>query len=315
MINGETAMSRIDPSQLTEAQMRAFNAIARERSFSKAARFLGVSQPAVTQQVRKLEQTFEVVLFERRGSGGVDMTEIGQRLFRVTQALDDINAMALGVLRRQRTTTSGRLRIATASPQVFMPLLARFRARYPNVDLDVFAGGTHDALNKLIDREADIGLFPLSGDDPRFLSRPVVRQRLMALVPSGHALASRASIGLQELVSQPVIFRTSASFTQTLTEEALREQRIAVHPALRLQSREAAIEAVANSIGVGFILSEDMTGDPRIKPVKLARVHKTVMEGVVCLKQRFELSPINDFFNFAVEQDGVATVARERHHA
>ncbi|MEO1226827.1 MAG: LysR family transcriptional regulator [Pseudomonadota bacterium] len=306
-------MSRIDPFQLTEAQMRAFNAIARERSFSKGARLLGVSQPAVTQQVRKLEQAFEVVLFERRGSGGVDLTEIGQRLFRITQALDDINAMALGVLRRQRATTSGRLRIATASPQVFMPLLARFRARYPDVDLDVFVGGTHDALNKLIDREADIGLFPLAGNDPRLLSRPVVRQRLMALVPSGHKLASRASVSLPELVSHPMIFRTSASFTQTLADEALRDQRIAVHPALRLQSREAAIEAVANGIGVGFILSEDMTGDPRIKPVRLARVHKTVMEGVVCLKQRFELSPINDFFNFAVEQQGATTVKGGRH--
>ncbi|MEM7442797.1 MAG: LysR family transcriptional regulator [Pseudomonadota bacterium] len=294
-------MSRINPYRLSEAQLRSFNAVARERSFSRGARLLGVSQPAVTQQIRKIEHMFEVDLFERRGSGGVDLTEIGQRLFRVTQALDDINAMALGVLQRQRSTTSGLLRIATASPQVFMPFLAQFHQRYPEVNLDVFAGGTHDALNKLIDREADVGLFPLSGEDPRFLSRPVIQQRLMALLPKSHPLAAKPMVRLPDLVRHPVIFRTSASFTQTLTDEALREHRLSVRPALRLQSREAAIEAVANGIGVGFILSEDMTGDTRTKPVKIANVHKTVMEGVVCLKQRFPLSPINDFFNFVFQ--------------
>lgn len=308
-------MSRIDPYHLTEAQMRAFNAVARERSFSKAARILGVSQPAVTQQVRKMEQTFEVGLFERRGSGGVDLTDIGQKLFRVTQALDDINAMALGVLRRQRGAATGQLRIVTASPQVFMPLLARFHARSPDVELDVLAGGTHDALNKLIDREADIGLFPLSGDDPRFLSRPLVQQNLMALVPVRHELASRTMVSLYDLVRHPMIFRTAASFTQTLADEALRDQRIAVQPALRLQSREAAIEAIANGIGVGFILSEDMTGDGRIKPIRLAHVRKTVMEGVVCLKQRFGLSPISDFFNFTMQQGNFAVTTPDDGHA
>jgi DNA-binding transcriptional LysR family regulator len=294
-------MSAIDPFRLTEAQLRAFNSVARERSFSKGARSMGVSQPAVTQQIRKIEDTFNIMLFERRGSRGVSLTEIGQQLYRVTQALDDINTMALGILQRQRAGTSGSLRIATASPQVFMPFLAHFHRRFPAVGLEVFANSTHDALNMLIDREADVGLFPLSGDDPRFIVRPLVRQRLMALVPTGHDLASQATVELADLAKHPMIFRTTASFTQTLADEALRELRISVQPALKLQTREAYIEAVASGIGVGFILSEDMTGDPRIKSVPLKRIHKTVMEGVVCLKQRFALSPINDFFSFLTQ--------------
>lgn len=294
-------MTSIDPYRLTEAQLRAFNAVARERSFSRGARSIGVSQPAVTQQVRKIEDTFDVTLFERRGSGGVSLTDIGSRLYRVTQALDDINTMALGILHRRRSGATGHLRIATASPQVFMPFIAQFYDRFPSVGLEVFANSTHDALNMLIDREADVGLFPLGPDDPRFLVRPLVRQRLMALVPIRHELASRTTIGLAELTAHPMIFRTSASFTQTLADEALREQKISVRPALKLQSRESYIEAVASGMGVGFILSRDMTNDPRIKPIALDRIHKTVMEGVVCLKQRFALSPLNDFFTFLTQ--------------
>lgn len=279
-------------------QIRTFNAVVRTGAFSRAAVRLGVSQPAVTAQIRSLEAENDILLFERRGRVAVTLTDAGHALFRVTGALDDIEEAATALLDRDRGRDGGSLTIATASPEVLMPLVARVRRHAPGLRLDIWVGSTREALTRLLDREADIGLFATAAaaTDERLAFLPLLEQRLCALLPADHALAQGGSpIRLADLVAGPMVFRVDASETQQMANRALVAAGLDVRPVLRLDNRMAAYEAVASGLGACFVLERDVPRDPRVRALPLADVEERVWETICYLRRRREMPAIRRF--------------------
>ncbi len=281
-------------------QMRTFNAVARTGAFSRAARRLGVSQPAITAQIRTLEADNDVLLFERRGRIAVTLTDAGQALFRITGALDDIQDAAAALLDRDRDRDGGSLTIATASPEVLMPLVAKVRDAVPGLKLDIWVGSTREALRRLLDREADIGLFATANGAPdeRLASLPLVEQRLCALMPANHPLAIAGEpITLAALAREPMVLRADAAETQRMADRALTAAGLEVRPVLRLDSRMAAYEAVAAGLGASFVLEHDMPRDPRVRGLPLKDVEERVWETLCYLRRRREMPAIARFID------------------
>jgi len=282
----------------TFGQLKAFNAVARAGSFTRAAHRLAVSQPAITAQIRRLETDHDVVLFERTANG-VQLTAIGRRLFRITQHLDDMEEAAAILLGGGDDVVPPVLRIATASPQIFMPAIAAFRRAYPDVEVDIAVGSTGEVVRLLLDREADIALTPVVREDDRLDSMVFLHHRLTTLVCADHPFARWESVTLAQVVGEPLISRIGLSTTQKVADQALAMHGLRPRPILRLETREAVHEAVANGIGVSLVLERDVPPDARFRVIPLVDVDAGTNECVVWLHSRRALGQIRDFIAVA----------------
>src|SRR3546814_723808 len=111
------------------AQLRAFHLVAREGSFTRAARALRVTQPTLSAQVKALEDTYGVRLLDRKGRGAVP-TELGQALFELTARLFAIEEDAAALLADTRALIRGHIKVGADGPYHAVPIMAAFKRRY-----------------------------------------------------------------------------------------------------------------------------------------------------------------------------------------
>ncbi|GHD53875.1 hypothetical protein GCM10017083_30760 [Thalassobaculum fulvum] len=243
-------MPRPSPSQL-----RVFNAVARHGNFSAAAAELGISQPAVSAQIRSLEREHGAQLCER-GRRGVTLTELGRELFRASQRLDDLLDESAQILGQSAALARGSLTIAAGAPNPAMALIARFRLAHPEVRLTVRFGDWNEVVRDVAERHADVGILTEGPGEEPFMRVACAPLRLVALVPSGHRLARQRRTTLEALSREPLILRTGTSITQRSLQRIAERSRVALEPSLVLGSREAVVEAVAAGVGIGFAFDQ-----------------------------------------------------------
>ncbi|MCW5731293.1 MAG: LysR family transcriptional regulator [Alphaproteobacteria bacterium] len=270
---------------MNHAQLRAFHAVAEAGGFTAAANRLGLTQPAVTLQVRALEETFRVELFHRRGRQ-VLLTDIGTALFGLTRRLFATEEEARELLEDAGGLARGRLRVAADGPYFVIGLIASFRARHPGIEISVAIGNSRQARQSLLDYAADVAVLATASGDARFLELPYGRKEVVLVVPAGHPWARRKSVRLGELAGQKLILREPGSSTRRAFEEALTAAGIAPEIALEIGSREAVREAVAAGLGLSVVLREEFGRDDRVRPIPFADAEIFTEEHVVCLKER-----------------------------
>lgn len=282
------------------AQLRAFHAVAVEGGFTRAARRLGISQPAVTVQVRALERAHGIRLFDRRG-GAVELTAFGRELLgrtrRVFALLDEIGDMlqSAGALLR------GRLELGADGPFAVMELIAAFRDRYPQVQIQTRMGNTARVLRDLEEGRTDLAVLMLERPHAGLDAIPLREDRLVALVPRGHPWARRRRLGLAELDGQPMLFREQGSATRALLSAALEQAGIAAKVVLELGSREALREAVAAGLGIGCIFEGEIGRDDRPRLLPIVRPELRATQYLACLPERRELRAVQAFLALARE--------------
>ncbi len=284
----------------TSTQIRAFNAVAHEGSFAKAAKRLHVSQPAVTLQVRRLEDTYGVVLFDRRGAK-VTLTPIGVELVELTDQIRTLEEEIDDLLSAQYDLTSGSLTVATGSPQVTMGLVSAFQRRYPQCKVTVIIGNAGEIIEAIFNRRADIACATDPREDDRIVAIPFSSNEVVALLPSDHALAREKYVRLDSLASERLIVRVDKSYTQQIVSQLFEKQGVPLNPGLYVESREAVHEAVAAGLGVGFIFDQEVGEDARVSPVKLGRGGAKSMEKIICLKAQARRRLVKAFLNVARE--------------
>jgi DNA-binding transcriptional LysR family regulator len=142
---------------LTSSRIRAINAVFEAGSFSQAARRLGVSQPAVTQQVRSLEADFGVSLFERRGNDLVP-TAVCREFVAVTSQMHGLESQALAVLRQNDALKDGDLRIGIGNSMPGMALISAFHRLYSNIKITVEMGNGASIIDAVVNQRVDVGV-------------------------------------------------------------------------------------------------------------------------------------------------------------
>lgn len=295
------ALSEHEPAVTPRlAQLRAFAAVARERSVSRAARMLGVSQPAVTMQIRSLEDAAGIRLFERTGTG-VEPTPLGLALMAETSGLLEIEHAAARVLQASIDLRSGVLRIACASLNPGMRLIAEFRRRYPGVELEIAIGNWERVVHAVFERQADVAILTGAPDDDRITVSPFVTQRIVALVPSGHRLARRRQLDLRTLGAQSLIFRSRDSLTQRSIERIAAANGVRLRSTLTLESREAVYEAVRHGLGIGFVFEHASTRSDGTVRIPVVELSQEFSEDVFCLRQRARQRAIAALFALLAE--------------
>lgn len=270
---------------MSYSQLRAFDAVARVGSFSRAAQMLGVTQPAVSLQVATLERAYGTDLIQRSGPV-LGLTVEGQALFLLTRQMFSVEAEIEDFLTASLKLQRGHLRFGADGPHLALDLVAGFRKLYPGITLELVLGNATETWNALLQSAVDVAMLANPPEDARVGSVPVAEQDMMLLVPRGHPLAKRSEIALKDVVSEKVIFREHGSNTQRTLERRLKKLRLDLHPILVVGSREAMIEAVSRKIGIGFIFDREKNEDPRSVAVPLRELRASNKNMLVYLKPR-----------------------------
>ncbi|MEO8241490.1 MAG: LysR substrate-binding domain-containing protein [bacterium] len=268
---------------MRHVQLRAFHQVALTGSFSRAAEALHVTQPAVSDQIRKLEEEYDILLFNR-AKRQVVLTTAGRELLDVTRRLFDAEDQALQLLTESRALRGGNLRIVADSPSHVLRVLAAFRLRYPGVLVSVRAGNSAQVMAALQSYEADLGVI---GEVPAGEEFDHVRLNvtpITAFVALGHPVAAMAALPLAMLPSLPLVLRERGSKTRTKLEEAA---GTTLTPAIEAEGREAVREIVASGAGVGFVSMAEFVADARLVAVPLSGTRPIMMEeALICLHER-----------------------------
>ncbi|TCR70478.1 LysR substrate-binding domain-containing protein [Bosea sp. BK604] len=282
------------------AQLRAFHAVANHRTFSAAAQALGVSQPAITQHVKSLEDAVGTRLFLRT-AGGVELTADALDLLpKVRQAilmLDDISArMSDG-----RSLATGHLAIGLCAPYVAMPILERFTTEHPGIQLEVRLENSSSLLELVAQHRVDIAVATLREPHPDFACDFLIDQRVEILVHAGHPWWERRQVEARELPGQRLVTREAGSMTRHLFEAALAEHGLELPPHLILGSREAVKEAVAAGIGIGIVLDQERGFDPRLRAITVSDFEIAAGEYLVTRRENRSLGGVAAFLAIAGE--------------
>lgn len=206
-------------------RLSAFRAVAREGGFSRAARAIHKTQPAVSQSVAALEAELGVRLFDRAAKG-VRLTDEGRVLL---EHVDE----SFGALERARArlaaisdVVEGRLEIAcsdTTACWILPPVIAAFRAQHPGVELRIANRPSPDAAARVASHEAELAFVTLPVQGAGLESEALAVREDVAIVPPDHALAGRRRIALKALLDEPLLLLDRASQTRRFVDRRIRD--------------------------------------------------------------------------------------------
>ena len=255
-------------------QLEIVRAIAETGSFTAAGARLHVSQSAISRQILLLEDEFHERLFVRLGRR-VQITAAGEALLQLShRVFNDIRDTSASITDRQKVL-SGTINMVggmTVCLYVFPPLIKEFKKQHPQVEIKVATGGTQRLMRRVRTGQADLALLTLPVDDPALTSVPVLREELMLLMPAGHPLANKDSVGVEALVGQPfIIFEQGSNTRRTLDEFFVREQ---IKPRIVTESENVEIikSMVASGLGVAIVPFQSVERETRGGSLKVARI-------------------------------------------
>jgi DNA-binding transcriptional LysR family regulator len=265
-------------------QLAAFCEVVERKSFSQAAERLGVTQPAVSLQVRALEKRLGTQLLDRSGRR-VEPTEAGHRLYRAAQRmlaleeqlLEQVSSGDDGVLR-------GELEIgASTGPggTVIPVLLGEFQREHPELRVGLFVSDTNRVIEQVAERELELGVVGAAPRHRGVVFEPFFRDEVILVVPPGHSFAGK-EVSLEELQRERLILMQEGAGVRQVIEEELRSAGLRLRDLdvrLELGLQESVKSAAAAGLGVAFIsrsgveaeLATGTLGSARVKGLEPAR--------------------------------------------
>jgi LysR family transcriptional regulator, hydrogen peroxide-inducible genes activator len=272
-------------------QLRYVCAIADTGSFSRAAQKTNVSQPSLSQQIRKLEDELGTRLFNRLGRT-VQLTELGQAFLpRARAVLHDLEAARSEVVER-KASISGPISVGvipTIAPYFLPPVLATFTRKYPQARVTVAEEITPLLLERLRAGTIDVAIIALPLQAPgqhKFQSFPLLVEKLYVVLPKQHALAKRRVVSLEELQGDPfLLLRDGHCFRETAVAAC---KRARLNPKIIFESGQfsSILSMVSAGLGVSIVPAMALEKRPGCRYVPLADERAARTIGVVTLYGR-----------------------------
>lgn len=239
---------------VTLRQLRAFEAVARLGSFSRAAEELHITQPTVSKQIRQLTDAIGLPLIEQIGKR-LHLTEAGERLHatcadwlrtwgRFEQSIADLKGLK-----------EGKLRICTVSTtKYFMPrVLGPFCREYPGIDIHMEVVNRDRLLDRLARNEDDLYVMGVPPEDWQIESEPLIENPLVLIAPVTHSLVGQSRVPFSVLAGESFIVRERGSGTRMTMERTFQERGVPLNVRMELGSNEALKQAVAGGLGLAVV--------------------------------------------------------------
>ena len=239
---------------ITIRQLQVFEAVARQLSYTRAAEELHLTQPAVSMQIKQLESSVGLSLFEQLGKR-VFMTQAGETMLRHAQTIMRHLATAREEMDELKGVDSGRLRIAVASTVNYFAtrLLATFARLHPSVQITLDVTNRETLLQKLEDNQPDVVLMgkppkDLDLDADAFMDNP-----LIMIARPDHPLSKHRSIALKELTEETFVVREPGSGTRIAMERFFDQKSFAPSATIEMTGNETIKQSVEAGLGLAIV--------------------------------------------------------------
>ena len=239
---------------LTFRQLSVFEAVARHLSYSRAAQEMHLTQPAVSMQIKQLEENVGMPLFEQLGKK-IYLTEAGRELSHYSRVIAQQLSEAETVLSDLKGLQRGRLKISVASTaNYFAPqLLAVFGQRFPTVTVSLDVTNRQALLEQLANNEMDMAIMGQPPEGLDLVAESFMENPLIVIAPVNHPLAHAKKIPLARLQSETFLVREQGSGTRIAMERFFNQHGIQLQAGMVMSSNEAIKQAVQAGLGLGIL--------------------------------------------------------------
>jgi DNA-binding transcriptional LysR family regulator len=242
------------PRELTIRQLRALAAVHRDRSVTAAAKHLHLTQPAVTLQIRNLQELAGLPLIQRT-SDGMLLTDAGREVLALSERIEAAIADCETSLEMMAGKTAGRISIGDVSTaKYFVPfMISGFSKRHPNIDVTLSIGNRQEIGEALRGYELDFAIMGRPPADIEMDVHPIGDHPHVIIAPTSHRLVRKSRIPLSELADETFLTREPGSGTRGLMEQLFETARIRPKIGMAMDSNETIKQAVIAGLGIAFI--------------------------------------------------------------
>ncbi len=285
-------------------KLKSFIAVAKLRNFRKASEELFFSQPAISAQIKELENYYNVILFERAGKK-VELTEAGELL--LPYAVDLVSKFEESRYSVQNAASAdrGRIKIGTSilPGLYYLPdLIAEFKEKNPDIVFEISLLYSAEIEKLVYDMNIHLGVIGTPEDftfQEHLSYESVFRDRLVGCVYSGHPFFDRTFVSLSEFADEELILPTKNTFTRKIVEKSMKEKGIPFRTAYEIANNEMIKRMVEKKLGITIMCSSMIQDDhPVLKPVIIDDLHSYRHINIVFRKDRKLSPPLRNFIDF-----------------
>jgi DNA-binding transcriptional LysR family regulator len=291
---------------MADRRLQVFHSVARLLSFTKAAEALHMTQPAVTFQVRQLEEHFNTRLFDRTHNR-ISLTEAGTRVYQYADRIFELYAEMENSVREMTGEIRGALTIgaSTTVAEYMLPsLLGDFKEKYPDVNIHLKVSNSEGIVSMVENNAIDLGVVEAPVSNKNLVVEVCKHDDLVAIVPPGHPLAPATKTSFAQLLQYPFICREEGSGTREVISEYLGTVNACdkdLNIAMELGSPEAVKGAVEAGMGISVVSSATIQKELKLGTLKAIPLEPPLRRpySFVHQKQKFRLRVMEELLEFA----------------
>ncbi|MCG8637684.1 MAG: LysR substrate-binding domain-containing protein [Desulfobacterales bacterium] len=286
---------------ITIPQIRILDAVAKENNFSRAAALLGISQPAVSIQLRGLQKQYGINIYYRRGKK-IMLSDLGLALVKtgrkVLGLLDEMDTQ----VREAAQLNTGKIHVGLSCHYFVKRLLPRFIGAYPGVSVKASIGHSARLKEEVTACRMDIAEITDTRPAPNLYNLKFSEQEILLFVSRDHPWAGRPQIHIRHLHNEKMVALHTESMTRRIFSRKLNEKGITPNIVLELDNWETMKETVSAGVGFGIALEDEFGPDERLVKIALKGARFTAGQYFVCQPEYRELKVIAAFLDIAEKE-------------
>jgi len=290
---------------MSDRRLQVFSAVAHLLSFTRAAEVLHMTQPAVTFQIRQLEEYFNTRLFDRTHNR-ISLTEVGEKVYSYSSRIIDLYTEMDNEVRKLTGEVVGPLIIGastTIAEYVIPNLLGEFQASFDTIKLRLFVSNSLNIIHMVENNEVDVGIVESLVENKNLVTKVCKQDELVLICAPDHALAKKDSITAQDLVEYPFIGREEGSGTRDVFLQYLQDHDMdysSLNMTMEFGSPVSIKSAVAAGLGISVI--SIATLDRELEMSTLAQISLTPKItrpfSIIYQRQKYRIRVIEEFLDF-----------------
>jgi len=293
---------------MADRRLQVFHTVARLLSFTKAAETLHMTQPAVTFQIRQLEEYFNTRLFDRTHNR-ISLTAAGQQVFQYADQILSLYSEMDSKVRELTGDVSGVLLIGastTIAEYVLPSLLGEFKERCPDINIRLSVSNSVGVVHMVENNSVDVGIVESPISNKNLIVEVCWHDNLVVICPPDHELAGKSTVPINSMVEMPFICREEGSGTREFICDYLGQNSLNLDDlnlSMEMGSPEAVKSAVEAGLGISIVSKATVAKEIRLGTLKAIPLDPPLERpfSIVHQRQKFRLSIMDQFMDFAHE--------------
>jgi len=298
-------------SLLNLNQLRVFHFVAKYGKFIQAAERLMVTPPAISMQIKALEEQYEAPLF-RKFKKKLELTETGLRLFRITENIFDLVDEADNLLTRAKGFPSSILDIGVTKTFLhthFIPFVSRFQEIFPDIQIHIHEGSSEEMVKSVLQDRNDLAVVGRVKYSEKIDFIHLFMGQLFVIVPVGHQLCKRKNVSIEDIGKETLVLKEKGSGTRMLVQKVLEEKGIFPRIIIETGNIECIGEVVKEGKGITIMARDGLKNEieqGRLTGIPLQDEQMTVAIDVIFKKGKTLSSASHAFIKLISEELGSA---------